>query len=168
MEIFHTLGVDWSLLLAQIINFGVIAFILSYFIYKPVLKVIDERKEKTRKAMKDADDIERAKKDIEQARIDSMRKLDEESRGLMEKAKKHAETVQAELLEKARAEADAALQKGRTQLENERRQALDSLQGTVAKVVMKMTEKILEREFTPADQERILKSVEKELPSFLK
>ena len=168
MEILQTLGIDWKLLLAQMINFAVVAIVLSYFVYKPVLKVIDERRERTKKAMRDADDIGRAKRDMEEERIKRMRAVDDESKLMLEKAKKHAETVQTELLAKARSEADAALQKGRTQLENERREALSTLQDTLASVVIRMTEKILDREFAPADQERILKNMEKELPALLK
>ena len=168
MEILQTLGIDWKLLIAQIINFAVVAIVLTYFVYKPVLKAIDARRERTKKAMRDADDIGRAKRDMEEERIKRMRAADDESKAMLEKAKKHAEAVQTELLAKARSEADAALQKGRAQLENERREALASLQDTVAGVVIRMTEKILEREFAPADQERILKNVEKELPALLK
>jgi F-type H+-transporting ATPase subunit b len=168
MEIFKTLGIDATLLLAQIINFGIVAAVLTYLVYKPLLKVIDERRERTKKAMRDADDIGRAKRDMEEERIKRMRAADDESKAMLEKAKKHAESVQTELLAKARSEADAALQKGRTQLENERREALSSLQDTVAKVVIGMTEKILGREFASADQERILKNLEKELPALLK
>jgi F-type H+-transporting ATPase subunit b len=168
MEIIKTLGISWQLLLAQIINFGIILFVLTKFVYKPVLKVIDERREATRKAMDDADKIENQKREMDEIRTEQLRKLDQESGDYLQRAKKQAEKIQTEMLEKAKAEVDTLLERGRKQLESERQEAVDSLQDTLGKVVIRMTEKILEREFGDADQKRLLTNLEKDLPSMLK
>ncbi len=39
-------GIDWKLMIAQLINFGIVFFILRAFAYKPILKLLDERKKK--------------------------------------------------------------------------------------------------------------------------
>jgi F-type H+-transporting ATPase subunit b len=168
MEIFSTLGINWQLLLAQIVNFGVIMFVLAKFVYRPVLKIVDERREATRKAMDDVAKIEHQKQEMDELRTEQLRKLDEESGQYLERARKQAEKVQADMLAKAKAEVDEMLARGRKQLQTERQEAVDTLQDTVAGVVVRMTEKILEREFGAADQKRIMTSLEKELPALLK
>lgn len=168
MEILQTLGINWQLLLAQILNFGIIATVLAVLVYKPVLKLVDERRAKIEKAMKDAESIAKSKQEMDDVRVKHLRKVDDESKVMLDEAKKHADAVKTELLTKAQKEADALLQKGHQQLENERREALESLQGTVTKVIVSMTEKILSREFNAEDQKRIMANLEKELPSLLK
>jgi F-type H+-transporting ATPase subunit b len=168
MEIFSTLGINWQLLLAQIVNFGVIMFVLAKFVYRPILKLVDDRREATRKAMDDVAKIEHQKHEMDQLRIEQLRKLDEESGQYLDRARRQAEKVQTDMLAKAKAEVDELLARGRKQLQTERQEAVDSLQDTVSGVVIRMTEKILEREFGAADQKRILTSLEKELPALLK
>ena len=168
MEILQTLGINWSLLLAQIINFGIIALILAKFVYKPVLRVIDDRREATKRAMQDVKDIEQQKRDSESLRLEQLRALEDESKQILEKARHHAQVIQEEMINKAQHEATMVLERARKQLEQERQDALVSLQGVAGSMIVRMTEKILEREFGPGDQKRLLETVQKELPGMLK
>jgi len=45
-DLFAAFGVNWKLLLVQAVNFGLLLSALTYFLYKPVLRMIDERREK--------------------------------------------------------------------------------------------------------------------------
>ena len=55
-EITKVFGIDWRLLLIQIINFAILLFLLKIFLYKPIMKIIDERKVKIEKGMADAEE----------------------------------------------------------------------------------------------------------------
>ena len=46
MELFGKLGIEWKLLLAQGLNFILLLIILRKFLYKPILKMLDERRAK--------------------------------------------------------------------------------------------------------------------------
>ena len=54
-QLFDTFGIDLSLIIAQAVNFGVLFIVLSYLLYKPVLKTLDERREKVAKGVEDAE-----------------------------------------------------------------------------------------------------------------
>ena len=43
MEIFSSLGIEWKILSAQVVNFGILVFVLYKLVYKPLLKVLDDR-----------------------------------------------------------------------------------------------------------------------------
>ncbi len=167
MEILHTLGIDWSLLLAQVVNFGIILFILKKFLYRPLLNLIETRRMMVKKTIENAREADRLKEEMERSRADVLRKADEEAGELLSRARKDAEAMRGQLTETAQHQADQILQKGRKQLDDERQHALIEVQEKVATVVMKATEKILDREFTEADQKRILADLQKNLPQLL-
>jgi len=167
MQILSTLGIEWQQLLAQAINFLIIMGVLAYFVYKPVLRVIDARTERIRKAMEEAEDVENQKKKLEEFRQEQLRKTDQEAGKILEKAKLEAEAMRKDILNNAQKETTLMIEKAEQQLANERARVFTEVQDTVSAMIIAMTEKILEREFSPKDQERLMKSLEKELPQML-
>ncbi len=55
-QIIHTFGIDWRLIAIQIFNFALLLGVLSYFLYAPMLKMLDERKKIIAKGIADAKD----------------------------------------------------------------------------------------------------------------
>src|SRR3989344_1907356 len=55
-ELFEVFGVNWKLLLMQAFNFGLLLVVLTYFLYKPVLRIIDERREKVAEGVRNAEE----------------------------------------------------------------------------------------------------------------
>lgn len=168
MELFSVLGVDWHTLVAQLINYGILLVALSVLLYKPILKLLDDRRERIAKSMEDAKRIEQKLKEIEKERESMMKQLDQKSSALLNEAKKQAESAKTEMVAAAKNEADAMLERGRKQLEDERRKMVSDLEKTVARVGVELAGKILQREFSPEDQKRIVSSLEKDLPSLIK
>jgi F-type H+-transporting ATPase subunit b len=54
-QLFGAFGINGKLLIAQLINFGVLFVGLSYLLYKPVMKTLDTRREKVAQGVLDAD-----------------------------------------------------------------------------------------------------------------
>lgn len=164
MDILTKLGINWQLLIAQIVNFAIIAGVLTYFVYRPVLNLLDARRERIRKAMEDVERIENQKKDMEELRTKRLTEADQEAGTLLEEAKKQGEQTRDDIIAAAKREADEMIAKGRQLIAAERRQAYEEVHQNLAQLIIKLTEKILEREFTPADQKRLVTTLEKELP----
>jgi len=69
MEILGKLGIDIHLLIAQIINFIILLFILNKFVYKPILKEIEEKNIEDNKKQKELEEKEnQLKSQLEEAR----------------------------------------------------------------------------------------------------
>jgi F-type H+-transporting ATPase subunit b len=168
MQILDTLGVDWRLVLAQFINFGVLLAILSVLVYKPLLRAIDERRERIRKSLEDAEALKKETEKMEKERAKRMQEIDKEAQALLEQAKAQAEKTRKKLVHDAQDEAAQVLEKGRKQLEEERRAMLADVKSTVIAVSVQLAERVIGREFGKKDQQRILSSIEEDLPSLIK
>lgn len=168
MELFNALGINMKLLVAQVVNFTILMGVLLYFVYGPVLRLLDKRRETIKKSMDDAKEIDRQKQEIEKFKNEQMRKADQEMSAILEQAKKQGETMKKDIVGKAQAEATAIVEKAKESLEAERRKMLDSSKQTLANAAVRLAEKILEREFGQPDQQRLLKNLENDLPALIK
>lgn len=84
MEILGTLGLEGKVFLAQLINFLIVAFILKKILYKPMQKMLNERKNKIEKGLNDAED----------ARI-ALENAGEERKKILASAKNDADVLTA-------------------------------------------------------------------------
>ena len=60
MEIFQTFGINWVLVIGQIINFLIILYILKRYLYKPLFNVLKKRQELAKESVKNAENSEKA------------------------------------------------------------------------------------------------------------
>jgi F-type H+-transporting ATPase subunit b len=72
MELLTTLGIDWQLLLVQLLNFGILIVVLSVLLYRPVIRMIDDRRERIRKSMEDTKVIENQRRELEEFKADQL------------------------------------------------------------------------------------------------
>lgn len=168
MELLNTLGIDWQLLVVQLINFFLLIGVLTFLLYRPVLRLLDERQDRIKRSMDDVKKIENQKKELDAWRVEQMKKIDLEAGKLLEQSRKQAEDLRKELVANAEREATQIVTKAKEQLEQERTRMMNEVQGMLASIVVKMTEKVLQREFSGADQERIAHGIQKDLPALLK
>ncbi len=168
MEIIETLGIDWQLLLAQIINFGIVLVLLMKFVYKPLLRVIDARRDTIRRSMEEAAEIDRQNKKMEETRKEKLQLADKEAGAILERAKQEADALRADTVINANKEAEQIIAKGEKQLEQERARVFGEVQEAMTASIIKLSEEIIRREFTKEDQARLMKHIEKELPALMK
>jgi len=120
--------INWFTVIAQVINFLILVWLLRRFLYKPVLKAIDERENKIASQLKDARAKEtEAKKEQEefQKKNDD---FDQKKKGLMDKAVAETKVEREKLLEAARVEA-AGL---RSRLDKALKEAQENLNRDIA------------------------------------
>ncbi|MCI0597866.1 F0F1 ATP synthase subunit B [Candidatus Parcubacteria bacterium] len=136
-------GVDWKLLLAQAVNFGVLLVVLWLVLYKPVMKTLDERAKKIAQGVEDA---ERASQKLASA--------DDEAANIVAKADVNASTIvtsarTSALEEKARIvkeaeERAARLEKdAQARAKEEAARALRDSEREVARLSILAAEKVL-------------------------
>jgi len=120
--------IDWFTVIAQILNFIVLVWLLKRFLYKPILKAIDERENKIAAQIKDAEGKDaRAKK--EQAEFAKKNEtFNQEKKGLMDKAVSETNEEKEKLLEAARNEATVL----RSKLENSLKEMQENLNRDIA------------------------------------
>lgn len=142
-ELLAVFGVNWKLLLAQGFNFALLLAILTYFLYKPILKIIDERREKIAESVKTADD---AKRQLALAKTQSDKIVGEaskEAESLAKAARARAEERGAEIIKSAEAQAQGVLSDATQRAEEEKRKAIKDSEREITRAAMLAAEKIL-------------------------
>ncbi len=134
-ELLSKLGIDWRLLIAQIINFCILLFILYRFLYKPVIAFLERRRATIEKSLEDAKKIEEA---VARAAADGEAKImaaRKEAGRILEEANARAEALREEKLLLTRKDVDKLIEQGKTQLSEEREAVLREIRNEAAELV---------------------------------
>ncbi|MBI2634802.1 F0F1 ATP synthase subunit B [Candidatus Peregrinibacteria bacterium] len=165
MDLIDKLGIDPKLLVAQIVNFVILLLVLTKLVYKPLLKVLDDRKKMIAKSVDDGKKIEERLLALEDDRKKVISDAGREAMMIVEKAKKEAEEGRAKALENAKKEISAVAEKYRAQLQAEKADIFNQLKKEMAALVVASSEKILQREFSKDDQARLESAIKEEIKS---
>lgn len=137
------LGINLGYLISQIVNFVLLLIILRMFLYKPILGMLDRRREKIKTDLQDA---EQARSQAETAKQEYEKQLEEareERRSILAQATEQAEKMREEILAKARAEAQELVTKTQDEIQYERRQALLGAQDQIADLAIAAAAKVV-------------------------
>jgi F-type H+-transporting ATPase subunit b len=137
------LGINVTWLLAQIVNFGVLLFILWRFAYKPVLGMLNSRKQKIQESLEYADKV---KQDAAAQQKEFEKKLDATRRETQVAAAAAAQVGEKErevIVAQAREEARKLIDQAREQIEYERKQMLSDLRQEVVRLSMLATHHVV-------------------------
>lgn len=165
MELLDKLGIDWKLLIAQIINFFILAVILGKFVYKPVLKMMEKRSSAIAKGLHDAHESEKKLLEIEKMQYERLSQTKLEIGRLLESAKTEAEIMKKDILAAAQEQSDDLLRKTRAQIAEEKEKMIQDVKKEVSQFILLATQKLLQREFSAADQKRLADAVVQEMKS---
>lgn len=162
-QLMNGLGVSWSGLIAQMLNFSIVAFVLWRFAFKPVMATLDERQKKIESGLKYADEM---KAKLEQAQQEStviIKNSQIEATKLVDEARKAAKEF-ADREQKAAAErANDIIAKAQQAIELEKKKMLADARGEIARLVVVTTQRVLARELSDADRARYNESAAREL-----
>ena len=140
---FAGIGINLPWLVAFIINFLILFALLGIFLYKPVLKMLDERSKRIGESMAQAEatkeEYARAQEEVGK----QLGKAREEGQAVIAQATQIGERVKEEAGEKARQEAQALVDKARVELERERDKAIDDLRREFVDISIMAAEKVI-------------------------
>ena len=137
------LGISLPGLIAQLVNFGILLLILRLFLFKPIMKVMDERKRKIEEGLHASQAAAHA---AESSQEESRRALElarAEGREAIARAQETAARLSAELESQARREADSIVERARAEIERERQQAIQSLRAEFADLTVRAAERVV-------------------------
>ncbi|MGO1469148.1 MAG: F0F1 ATP synthase subunit B family protein [Tissierella sp.] len=135
--------ISWFEIIAQIINFFIILFILQKLLYKPVINIMEERQEKIQKSQIEADEkMEEAKELISQY-DGKIADIDTEKREILSNARQEAKAKKNSLLEDYKAEAEAKRKAYLKEIEDEKAKFLSDLRKSLGKGAVKIASHIL-------------------------
>lgn len=142
-SIISTFHIDWKIIIAQAVNFGIVLLVLYLFALKPVSKLMKERSERIAKGLDDAKKsdelLQKASKEYEENTI-KLRKL---SIDAQKDLKKELDRLRAENLEKIKKDNNEWNKKRKEQMEIDRKTLVESAKNELASLAILAAEKIM-------------------------
>ena len=144
MELLNNLGINGSLLLAQLINFGILLFVLYKFAYGPVLKILEERTKKIEKGLKDAESSHKKLAEISEKESAVLVEARKNAQEIIKKSEEVAVKNAEGIVMLAKEQSDKLLEDAKKQIKQEKAKILAEVKTEVANLVMLATEKIID------------------------
>lgn len=110
-ELISQLGVDWRSLVGQAINFLLLLIVLRLFVYKPVIKILKDRKSKIEEGLVKAAEADRRLGEMAIKEKERMKKAEEEALMLLRKTEEKAKHLEGEMLRGAQEKEREALER---------------------------------------------------------
>jgi len=162
-RIVTTFGVDWPHLLAQVVSFCIVCFILYRFAYRPVLKILEVRRQQIAQGLANTEQIKAELARTEAKRQEVMAEANAQATKLIEEARAAASRLQEQETQKAIAVADQIVARAREAADQDYARMLAELKREVGRLVVQTTAMVVGKILTPEDQRRLVEETAKEL-----
>jgi len=162
-SIAQTFGVDWPHLIAQIISFCIVAFLLYFFAYKRVLAILEERRKRIADGLANAEKIKAELQRTEAARLEVLNQANTQANKLIEEARAAAARVREDETQKAIAAAEQIISKAREAAAADHARMLTELKREVGRLVVQTTATVTGKILTPEDQKRLAEETSRQL-----
>ena len=141
----EALGINGNGLLAQLVNFLVLLFILNRFLFPRITQMLDARATRVRESMERAEQIQRDAERMEQQFQEKLAEARREGQQIVANANQIAQRIQTEAQEKASQQAEAFLVRAREQIQREADTARQQLRQEVGNLATLVASRVVER-----------------------
>lgn len=165
---FASLGVNLSLLVVFIINFIILLVLLRIFLYKPVLKMLDERSKRTKEGMELA---EATKQEYEEAKGEVQKQIEkgrQEAQAIIAQAMQVGERLKEESRQEATEQAQLIIDRTRAELEAERDKIVESLRQEFVNISISAAEKVIKETLDKEKHRKLIEETLRESVTFKK
>jgi F-type H+-transporting ATPase subunit b len=164
-EIARTFGVDWSHLIAQIISFSIVCILLQRFAYKPVLKMLEQRRQQITQGQANAEQIKAELARTEERRKEILDQANVQASKLIEEGRAAAAGVQEQETQKAIAAGAQIIVKAQEAAAQERTRMLAELKSQFGRLVVEASAIVTGKILTAEDQQRLAEETANQLTS---
>ena len=159
-ELFSKLGINWKLLIAQIVNFLVLLFVLWKFAYGPILAMLEKRTKKIEQGLKDADAAKKKLEESEERQKDILKKARLEGKEIVQQARELAEKSKDQIAAAAKEQSEKLIASAKVEIEQEKQKTIAEIKSEIGGLVVAATEKIVGEKI---DSEKDKKLIEESL-----
>lgn len=134
-----------SSMILQLIATVVLFFILRHFLYKPVSKFMNERKEGIQS---DIDNAKVLKDEATELKSEYELKINEaktEGQKIIEDSRKRGEEIKQDIVNEARVEANGIMEKARVEIEREKEKALEEIKLQAGEMAILIASKVIDK-----------------------
>ena len=158
-DLIHKLGIEWKLLLAQIVNFVILFLVLKKFLYKPLINLMNRRRDRIIEGLEKAKKGEEEFQKIQEMRERELAKIQKEAEALIQKAREIGDKKQQEILTEAEEKTRKIVEEARVRIEIEKEKMLKEVRQDIADLVINATEKVLEEKIDEEKERKMIGEV---------
>jgi F-type H+-transporting ATPase subunit b len=148
------LGISPGLLISQIVNFFILLVILRLVLYRPVMRMLDQRKERIAQSMKDAERVAAAAQEAEAEKARVIEEARREAQEVRAQATRDAERIAQDIRARAEQEATEIRMKAQEEAEKQAEAALSNANKEIAELAILATEQLLGRELAKKSEQQ--------------
>lgn len=162
-KITQDFGISLPFILAQILSFSVVAFILWKFAFKPVLATLDERQKKIADGLKFSEAAATKLAEVQQQAASDLKNAQVAASKIIDEARKTAKELAEREAAASTERAAAQIIKAQQSIELEHKKMLDEARAEIARLVVATTERVLAKKLTDADRASYNEAAAREL-----
>lgn len=150
------LGINLPVLIGQILSFTFLLIVLRLFVYKPVLRLLDDRRARIQEGLSAA---ERGREAEEEAARQAAAQLDEarrEGQQIVANAQQVGQRLQEEARTQAQQQQEAMLARARAEIQQERDSAIAELRKEFADLTISAAEKVIGQSLDRQAHQRLI------------
>ena len=152
-----------GLMIWTVICFLISLFVLKRFAFGPIQKLIDERRDRIRQALEEADHARGEARTLLEEHRKLIGQAKSEAEGILAETRRVAEVNERRMREETEADRQRRLEETRRQVESETRRALEQIRAEVAELSLIAAEKVTRRSFAGEDHRRLIEEAVGEL-----
>lgn len=155
MDVGEQFGLYWPNLIAQIVLFFIVYFVLSRFAFKPIMAMLEERRRRIEEGQINAEKIKQQLAEAQTKYEETLARANTEAQRLIEEVKASGERLAEEKRQAALAEAEDIIRRTHDSLSLERERTMAELKKELGRLVVETTEKVTNKILTPQDHQKI-------------
>jgi F-type H+-transporting ATPase subunit b len=152
-----------GLMVWTLVCFAITFFVLKRYAFGPVQKIIDERRQRIRQSIEEADKARDEARSLLEEHRALMREARGEAEGILSEARRVAEAQKERLRDELESERQRRLEETTKQIEAETRRALEQIRAEVAELTLVATSKVTGKVLTDDDHRRLIEQAVGEL-----
>jgi F-type H+-transporting ATPase subunit b len=161
----ETFGFDTKIFLSQIISFIIVALVLKRFAYKPILAVLEERRQRIAEGLLNAEKIKQQLAEAEVRHAEILAKANAQAQKMIDEARESAAHVTERKQQEAVAAAEQIMAKAREASAIEHERTMTELKRELGRLVVDTTAKVTGKVLTSDDQRRLQEEASRQIAS---
>ena len=164
-ETADTFGFDLKIFLSQVVSFVLVALLLKRFAYKPILAVLEERRQRIAEGLLNAEKIKQQLAEAEQRYQEILSKGNAEAQKMIDEARASAGVIAERKQQEAIVGAEQIMAKAREASALEHERTMSQLKRELGRLVIETTAKVTGKVLTAEDQRRLQEEASRQVAS---
>jgi F-type H+-transporting ATPase subunit b len=159
------LGIEPTLLLAQIVNFAIVVGVLSKLLYKPILSMLEKRKKEIEEGVRLTAKAREDEVKLEEKKERMLAMARKEAQEILEEARKQAKIEEHDIIAAAHKDVEGLMVKAKEDTARMRDEMEKSMRDSAVELAVAMAKKLLTGVLSGADQHKLIAKQVKEIGS---